>query len=174
MSHAVRLWQPEEEAGPGYDFRNKRRLAFENSLIRASLDSAPSPQDLERDHNDDAASGVGSDKPVVYGATVDEAMRQIKPYSLIQAQLSDFDQVWAELESGLPDVHEQLKTVRLALRAILTGEIKTSRETLHGFGDTAIREALGEVPENLADIIDKLHLNQTRSGRNPNRARFFQ
>ena len=111
-----------EEAGPGYDFRNKRRLAMTSSSIRASLDSAPSPQNLQRDHNEDAASAVGSDKPQVYGATVDEAMRQIKPYSLIQAQLSDFDQVWAELESGLPDVHEQLKTVRLALRAILSGE----------------------------------------------------
>ncbi len=45
-----------EEAGPGYDFRNKRRLAFENSCIRASLDSAPNPPNLQRDHNDDGAS----------------------------------------------------------------------------------------------------------------------
>ena len=38
--------------------------------------------------------------------------------------------------------------------------IKTSRETFHGFGDAAIRKAIGEVPENLAHIIDQLHLNQ--------------
>ncbi len=151
----------EEKAGPGHEFRHQRRLAFGNSRIRASLDSAPNPKALEPDLNDDDdESSEENVPPKGHGAILDEAMPQIKPFDLINTQLSDFDQVWAELESGLPEVHLQLKTVRVALRAILKGEIKTTRETYHGFGDAAIREALGEVPENLAQIIDQLELNR--------------
>ncbi len=151
----------EEKAGPGHEFRHQRRLAFGNSRIRASLDSAPNPKALEPDLNDDDdESSEENVPPKGHGAILDEAMPQIKPFDLINTQLSDFDQVWAELESGFPEVHLQLKPVRVALRAILKGEIKTTRETYHGFGDAAIREALGEVPENLADIIDQLELNR--------------
>jgi len=155
----------EEKAGPGHEFRHQRRLAFGNSRIRASIDSAPNPKALEPDHNDDDdASSEGNAPTKGHGAILDEAMGQIKPFDLIKAQLSDFDQVWAELESGLPEVHLQLKPVRMVLRQILKGEIKTTRETYYGFGDAAIREALGEVPENLADIIDQLELNRPNKG----------
>jgi len=149
----------DERAAPGYNFRHQRRLAFANSRIRASLDSAPNPKDLEPKQNDNS-EGQEESKPYKGdGAFVDEAMRQIKPSDVVNAQLSDFDQLFSELELGLPEVHSLLKPLRQALRPILKGEIKLTRETYHGFCDAAIRSALGQVPENLADIIHQLELN---------------
>jgi hypothetical protein len=48
--------------------------------------------------------------------------------------------------------------VRLALRPILTGEVKVTKETYHGWSDAARRQALGQVPDNLVDIINQLEL----------------
>ena len=91
-------------------------------------------------------------------AILDEAMRQLKPFHLVEAELSDFDKLWAELELVLPAVHQQLFSVRLALRPILAGEVKATRETYHGWSDVAIRQALGEVPDNIIEIINQLEL----------------
>lgn len=85
-------------------------------------------------------------------------MRQLKPFSVVEAKLSDFDQVWADLESLVPSVHERLKSVRLKLRPILKGEVEPTKDTYHGWSDTAIRQALGQIPENLLDIINQLEL----------------
>ena len=38
------------------------------------------------------------------------------------------------------------------------GELKATRETYHGWSDATIRQALGQVPENLLDIINQLEL----------------
>lgn len=139
--------------GPGHSFRSDRRDAFTSSRIRASIDSAPNAQDLEPKLDDE--SGLEKNRNA---AILDEAMRQLKPFNVVEAKLSDFDQVWAELESLTPEVHERLKPVRLALRTILKGEVKPTKDTYHGWSDTAIRQALGQVPENLLDIINQLEL----------------
>jgi len=147
------MGQGDATPGPGHSFRSDRRYAFISSRLRASIDSAPNAADLEPKADDE--SGLEKNRNA---AILDEAMRQLKPFNVVEAQLSDFDQVWAELESLVPEVHERLKPLRLALRPILKGEVKPTRETYHGWSDTAIRQALGQAPENLVDTINQLEL----------------
>jgi len=157
--------------GPGHSFRSDRRYAFASSRLRASIDSAPNAADLEPKQDDESGlekNPLGSQSPTEgdppaalshrNAAILDEAMRQLKPFNLVEAHLSDFDQVWAELESLRLDLHLQLQPLRLALRPILKGEVKPTKETYHGWSDTAIRQALGQIPEKIVDIINQLEL----------------
>lgn len=57
-------------------------------------------------------------------------MTILKPVENVCASLQDFDSTWAEIEDKLPDVHRELKLLRLALRTLLTGEIKQDSATL--------------------------------------------
>jgi len=157
--------------GIGHSFRSDRRYAFASSRLRASIDSAPNAADLEPKQDDESGlekNPLGSQSPTEgnppaalshrNAAILDEAMRQLKPFNLVEAHLSDFDQVWAELESLRLDLHLQLQPLRLALRPILKGEVKPTKETYHGWSDTAIRQALGQIPEKIVDIINQLEL----------------
>jgi hypothetical protein len=58
-----------------------------------------------------------------------------------------------DLESIAPDLHEQFKLLRLALRPFLTGELK---QPYHGWDDAAIRALLPEKPDNLSEMITSL------------------
>lgn len=143
-----------EDKVPGAGFRRDRRDAFLKDRIRASLDSAPSAKELEAKEDDET-------KGVVVGslnaAFLDEAMKQIKPVAAVEAGLSDFDQMFGEIETKLPSVHESLKSLRLALRPILAGEIKPTKETYHGWNDAAIRDLLsGLETEKIPEIIEQL------------------
>ena len=138
---------------PGASFRNERREAFLNKRIRASLNSVPVAKELEVKVNssEDGTEQLSNRN----GAFVDEVMRQLQPTEEVQIHLSDFDQTFAELESKLPDVHEVLKPLRLALRAILAGEIKPTKETYHGWNDAAVRDALVEFREKLFSAVSE-------------------
>ena len=122
----------------GASFRGERRNALAANRIRAHADSMPSPGDF-----DYTASGV----------FWDEVGTQLKPMDSITVALGDFDQVWGEMESKAPDLHEQLKPLRMALRPLLTGEAK---QPFHGWDDSGIRALLPEKPSNLDAIIAEL------------------
>lgn len=147
-----------EEATPGsgHSFRSDRRKVFEaSSCIRASLDSAPNPKDLKHKN---AQAGDDESQELVNGAFVDEAMRELNPVTLVNADLADLDKLMAELEEKLPIVHGQIREPRLALRRILAREVKLTRETYHGYSDATIREVIGEAPESLEEILSQLEL----------------
>jgi hypothetical protein len=87
------------------------------------------------------------------GIIWDEVSTQLKSMDSVTVALRDFDQSWAELETKDPDLHEALKPLRLALRPLLTGELK---QPYHGWDDAAIRALLPEKPVALDEIIDEL------------------
>lgn len=130
---------------PGGSFRSDRREVFGNTRIRASLDSAPSPSDLE----ERTASSEDGEITNRNGCFVDEASRQIRSTRVIEVNLAEFDKTFAELESKLPDIHTVLKPLRLALRPILAGEIAPTQQTYYGWNDGLIREALADFREQL-------------------------
>ncbi len=143
-----------DAAVPGSGFRRDRRDALLNNRIRASLDSAPDQKNLDdaadKKHGDDLVGDRSA-------AFLDEAMKQIKPTISVEAELSDFDQMFGEVESKLPKVHEALKQVRLAIRPFLAGEDAPTKETYHGWNDATIRNLLPQLgAEAIADIIEQL------------------
>jgi hypothetical protein len=122
----------------GATFRGDRKNALKNNRIRAHADSMPQPYEFDYSQS---------------GLFWDEASIQFKAMNEVTASLSDFDQVWAELEAKAPGLHETLKPLRLALRPLLTGELK---QPYHGWDDGAIRTLLPQVPDNLCQMIDVL------------------
>lgn len=122
-------------------FRGDRSDAMKSPKIRCHADSLPTPgsNPCEFDYSN---SGLFWDES------------QLKVMDIIEVRLEDFEQVWGELEQKSRLLHEQLKTLRLALRALLIGEVKpTSR---YGFDDKAIRSLLPAAPNNLDKIISDL------------------
>jgi hypothetical protein len=83
----------------------------------------------------------------------DEVGIQFKAMDEVTVNLSDFDQVWAELEVKSSDLHEALKPLRLALRPLLTGELK---QPYHGWNSAQIQTLLPQLPDNLSQIINVL------------------
>ena len=122
----------------GASFRGDRRNVLAANRIRAHADSMPSPVDF-----DYTASGV----------FWDEIGTQIKPMESVTVALADFDQVWAEMESKAPHLHDQLKPLRLALRPLLTGETK---QPFHGWDDSGVKALLPVKASNLDAIIYEL------------------
>lgn len=122
-------------------FRGDRRSALAADRIRAHADSLPSQTEF-----DYSSSGL----------LWDEASSQIKPMAEVEVSLKDFDQAWAELEVKAPELHIALKPVRLALRPLLSGDVK---QPYHGWDDAAIRALLpvSELPQDvLVAIIAQL------------------
>lgn len=150
----------------GATFRGERSDALTSHRIRAHADSLPIPETdnlhtanslpiPEADNLRNAASSVGFDY-ANSGLFWDEIGNNLKPIKETRVNLQDFDRTFAELETDSPDLHELLKPLRLALRSLLTGEIK---QPLHGFDDAAIRNLLPKLSDNLEElreIIDKL------------------
>jgi len=122
----------------GASFRGDRKDALAHPRIRAHADSMPSPMDF-----DYSLSGI----------IWDEVGTQIKVMDSVSVTLPDFDQVWGELEVKAPHLHEQLKSLRLALRPLLTGEVK---QPFHGWDDAGVRALLPEKPCSLDEIISEL------------------
>ena len=120
----------------GATFRGDRKNALAHPRVRAHADSMP----IDFDYS---ASGI----------IWDEVSTQLKPMDSVTVTVQDFDQSWAELETKAPDLHEALKPLRLALRPLLTGELKQPH---HGWDDAAIRALLPQKPVNLDEIIDEL------------------
>lgn len=122
----------------GASFRGERRNAISADRIRAHADSLPSP-----DGFDYSTSGL----------FWDEVSSQFKSMESVNVTLSDFDKTWAELEMKNPVIHSSLQPLRLALRPLLSGDLK---QPLHGWDDASIRALLPEQPENLSQIIRDL------------------
>jgi hypothetical protein len=122
----------------GAIFRGERASALSSDRIRAHADSLPSIDEF-----DYSTSGLFWDEAGTHFKAMDE----------IPVSLEEFDRTWAELESKTPDLHEQLKLLRLALRPFLTGELK---QPYHGWDDAAIRALLPEKPDNLSEVIASL------------------
>ncbi|HEY9633739.1 MAG TPA: hypothetical protein V6D14_10055 [Coleofasciculaceae cyanobacterium] len=122
----------------GATFRGERADALSNDRIRAHADSLPSPHEF------------------IFGTCGlfwDEAGTHLKVMDETRVSLEEFDRTWAELESKAPDLHEQLKPLRLALRPLLTGELK---QPYHGWDDASLRALLPEKPDNLSEAIASL------------------
>jgi hypothetical protein len=122
----------------GASFRGDRKNALAFPKIRAHADSMPNPGDFDYS---------------ISGIIWDEAGTQLKPMDSVDVTLADFDQTWALLEGKAPDLHEQLKPLRLTSRPLLTGEVK---QPFHGWDDALIRALLPEKPSNLDAIISEL------------------
>ncbi|MBD2028262.1 DNA primase, partial [Leptolyngbya sp. FACHB-711] len=124
----------------GATFRGDRQQALASDRIRAHADSLPIP---------------GTEEGFDYsnsGLFWDEIGSNLKPIKETRVSLQDFDRTFAELESKAPDLHELLKPQRLALRSLLTGEVK---QPYHGFDDAAIRNLLPNLsPENSEELIE--------------------
>jgi hypothetical protein len=119
-------------------FRGDRKSALNANRIRAHADSLPSPIDFDY---------------FTSGLFWDEVGTQFKSMDSVDVTLADFDQTWAELETKAPNLHEALKPLRLALRPLLTGDVK---QPYHGWDDGSIRALLPSVPDNLSQIINEL------------------
>ena len=123
----------------GATFRGERASALSSDRIRAHADSLPSIDEF-----DYSTSGLFWDEAGTHFKAMDE----------IPVSLEEFDRTWAELESIAPDWHEQLKSLRLGFRPLLTGELK---QPYHGWDDAAIRALLPEKPDNLSEAITSLN-----------------
>jgi len=122
---------------PGASFRRDRRDALKSDRIRSHINSLPQSED------------IANLKAVAF---VDEASRQIQPVENVSVSRQDFDRTMMDLQSKAPEIYEQIKGV-LGVRSLLTGEIPITQETYHGYSDNVVRQYLGEIPENLSELI---------------------
>ncbi len=120
---------------PGASFRRDRRDAMQSDRIRSHINSLPQPEDIKKSI-----------------AFVDEASRQLQPVETVSVSWQDFDRAMMDLQSKAPEIYEQIKGV-LGVRSLLTGEIPITQETYHGYSDNVVRQYLGEIPENLSELI---------------------
>ncbi|WP_318284554.1 hypothetical protein [Brasilonema octagenarum] len=121
--------------GAGFGYRFLRRETLKSDRIRAHPDSAP-----DTDNFDWSSCGI----------IWDEAMRTVQPISAIASSVQDLDQVIAKLTVYHPEINIKLQSVWMVLRQCLTGEVKQPH---YGWNDAAVREMLGEPPDNLDEII---------------------
>jgi Primase C terminal 2 (PriCT-2) len=124
---------------PGSTFRRDRRDALSTPRIRANINSLPKPDDITSS-----------------GAFVDEVSRQLQPVDFTEVSLSDFDYTMMEIQAKLPQLYNQIKNLIILIRSLLTGEIPLTQETYHGYSDEMVRQYLGEIPDNLPQIINQL------------------
>ena len=124
---------------PGATYRRDRRDALSTDRIRANINSLPKPDDIN-----------------LSGAFVDEVSRQLQPVDFTQVSLSDFDYTMMEVQTKLPQIYDQIKNLIILIRTLLTGEIPLTQETYHGYSDEMVRQYLGEIPDNLPEIINQL------------------
>ncbi|MCC5633974.1 PriCT-2 domain-containing protein [Nostoc sphaeroides CHAB 2801] len=123
----------------GATFRRDRRDALSTPRIRANINSLPTPKDITSS-----------------GAFVDEVSRQLQPVDFTEVNLSDFDYTMMEVQTKLPQIYDKIQNLILPVRELLTGEIPLTQETYHGYSDEMVRQYLGEIPDNLPQIINQL------------------
>ncbi|WP_019498902.1 pre-mRNA-splicing factor CWC21 [Pseudanabaena sp. PCC 6802] len=122
------------KSGDGFGFRHGRREALQRDRVRAHPDSAPN---LDYDWGN-------------VGIFWDEAIPTISPTHSIAARLTDIDRAIATLATELPDRYQELRPAFAAIRARLNGELD---KPYYGWSDRDLKQALGEVPANIADIL---------------------
>ncbi|MBU7587175.1 MAG: PriCT-2 domain-containing protein [Nostoc sp. TH1S01] len=124
--------------GDGFGFRYLKRLVIQNySEIRAHPDSTPV----------ELTNAAG--EPFTVGRIWEEAGTLIKPVHSIEVTLKDFDTTVGSLVAGgLPtEQWSKLQTFLPVLRSLLNGDIKP--DSRYGFNDAALRQELGEFPQDL-------------------------
>ncbi|MBD2609189.1 hypothetical protein H6G81_32910, partial [Scytonema hofmannii FACHB-248] len=144
--------------GSGFGYRNKRREVLKHSEIRAHPQSLPLVDDYE--YGD-------------VGMYWDEASGLFTTHKKIEVNISDFNQTVGELAIHNPElfvklhpIFEKLRWLWEKLKAVEDkGQAKSvniafshgvPESDRYGYNDTAIRQLLLEVPEDIADTIEEL------------------
>ncbi|WP_223278267.1 hypothetical protein [Nostoc sp. 'Peltigera membranacea cyanobiont' 232] len=144
--------------GPGFGYRNKRMEVLKHSEIRAHPQSLPLVDDYE--YGD-------------VGMYWDEASGLFTTKKKIEVTISDFNQTVGELAIRNPELFVKLHPIFEKLRwlweKLKVVEDKGQGEFVniafshgvpesdrYGYNDTAIRQLLLEVPEDIADTIEEL------------------
>ena len=94
------------ERGEGYGYLYERRMAMERRRIRASLDSAPAPDNYEYDED---------------LAFVEEASRVLRGTQTMSAYNDELTALWTRVERYSPTVFRQLQPLRFALVDAING-----------------------------------------------------
>ncbi|MBD2604134.1 hypothetical protein H6G81_06240, partial [Scytonema hofmannii FACHB-248] len=145
--------------GPGFGYRNKRMEVLKHSEIRAHPQSLPLVDDYE--YGD-------------VGMYWDEASGLFTTKKKIEVTISDFNQTVGELAIRNPELFVKLHPIFEKLRwlweklKVVKGEGQGEESVniafsygvpesdRYGYNDTAIRQLLLEVPEDIADTIEEL------------------
>jgi hypothetical protein len=137
--------------GPGFGYRFERYSVFGYPQLRAHPDSLPTLDDYEYSE---------------CGLFWDEASQIMRSRKKVEVSISDFNQTVGELAVSFPELFNKLNSVFEKLRFLLWGEeygdgMLWSNENLptrsrYGYNDTAIRKLLGEIPQDIADIISEM------------------
>lgn len=93
------------------------------------------------------------------GAFIDEVSRQLVGVDFTNVDIADFDSTLMQLQYDQPDVYDQIKSILLPLRPLLTGEIPITQDNYHGWGDAAIREIIGQQGQEYKDALTLLQEN---------------
>ncbi|OKH43516.1 hypothetical protein NIES2130_38695 [Scytonema sp. HK-05] len=155
--------------GMGFGYRYERYSVFNYSQIRAHPDSLPNCNDYEYSE---------------CGAFWDEASLVMRSRKKIEVTITDFNQTASELAVAIPFLFTKLQPIFEKLRLLLWGKeygeemlctkdttlptcnVKSPKPTSvstrltprYGYNDTAIRQMLGEIPQDIADIISQVEL----------------
>ena len=124
--------------GDSYGYRLQRRNALGATLIRADIRSLPGPDDYD------------FSKDLFF---IEEGTQSLDLLKTVTASLKDFDGLFADLEQKAPEIHQQLKPLRLALRPFLTKEEATGK---YGLNTKDILAKIGNPPTYIEDIIENL------------------
>ncbi|WP_156818054.1 hypothetical protein [Mastigocladopsis repens] len=155
--------------GMGFGYRYERYSVFGYSQVRAHPDSLPNCDDYEYSE---------------CGAFWDEASLVMLTRKKIEVSISDFNQMAGELAVAAPFLFTKLKPIFERLRFLLWPEeygfgmlwandttlptrnvsspkptsLSTRVAPRYGYNDTAIRQMLGEIPQDITDIISEVEL----------------
>jgi len=155
--------------GMGFGYRYERYSVFGYSQVRAHPDSLPNCDDYEYSE---------------CGAFWDEASLVMRSRKKVEVDSCDFNQTVGELAVAVPFLFTKLKPIFERLRLLLCGEehgfgmlwandttlptrnvsspksasVSTRVAPRYGYNDTAIRQMLGEIPQDIADIISEVEL----------------
>lgn len=155
--------------GMGFGYRYERYSVFGYSQVRAHPDSLPNCDDYEYSE---------------CGAFWDEASLVMRSRKKIEVDSCDFNQTAGELAVAAPFLFTKLKPIFERLRFLLCGEeyeegmlwasdttvttcnvsspksasLSTRVAPRYGYNDTAIRQILGEIPQDIDDIISGVEL----------------
>ncbi|MBW4606696.1 MAG: hypothetical protein KME22_05580 [Hassallia sp. WJT32-NPBG1] len=150
--------------GMGFGYRYERYSVFGYSEVRAHPDSLPNCDDYEYSE---------------CGAFWDEASLLMRSRKKVEVNISDFNQTVGELAVAAPFLFTKLKPIFERLRFLFCGEayeqemlwandttvptrnarlpksasVSTRLAPRYGYNDTAIRQMLGEIPQDIDDII---------------------
>ncbi|PMB50512.1 hypothetical protein CEN40_01905 [Fischerella thermalis CCMEE 5205] len=139
--------------GRGFGYRKQRYFVLQYPQVRAHPDSLPFPEDYQFED---------------CGIFWDEASQIMRSRSKIEISISDFNQTAGELAVTAPELFIRLQPTFERLRFLFWGgkfgegslwpasDIQLPTCGRYGYDDTAIRQLLGQPPDDIADIINQL------------------